>query len=364
MIILHICNLNGNRSAGPTINVPKNIIYGNNYEKVGLYNCSDYELEGILHNNLFTIAKYKNISSLPFPFNKPDIVVFHGIYIKHYIKVYYELRIKKIPYIIVPRGSLTAAAQNKKGLKKVIGNFLFFNKFVKNAETINFLTDNEHYESKKFRFKNYYINGNGIEIPKNHKKYGSKKRNNFVITFIGRIEWYHKGLDILIEAINYKKEDFRTNNIIFNLYGPDDFNSLKKLNEIIDKYKINDLIKIKKPIFDKEKEQVLLDSDLFIHTSRLEGQPTSVIEAISYGVPVFVTPGTNILKLVKNNKLGYVSEFDYKKIAEGLLNAYQDKKNHHVISKNELLFSEKNFNWNIIVKRNIKEYNKIISNME
>lgn len=360
MVILHISGLSGNKSAGPNINVSKNIEYGSKYANVALYNMCDNYLNGLIDKDkVFLMKDYPKISDLPKPFNHPDIVVFQSMYIKPFIKIYKEIKKNNIPYIITPRGSLTKAAQNKKKLKKIIGNILFFNKFIKNATSINFLTINEYKESKKFSFKNYYINGNGVDKKNKVKKYDDK-RNKFIVTFIGRVEWYHKGLDYLIEAINLGKEDFRKNNFIFNIYGPDDFNSYKKLKNMISNYNIEDLINIYGPIFDKDKEKVILNSDLFIHTSRLEGQPTSVIEAISYGVPVFVTPGTNIYDVVKQNQLGFVSEFDIKKIKDNLLKSFNNKDKFKTISRNEINYSMKYFDWNIIIKKNMKEYKKVI----
>lgn len=361
MIILHVSGLSGNKSAGPTITVTKNVEYGNKTNnKVALYNLSNSKLEGLIDQaKIFTSYEYPTISSLPKPFNEPDIVIFQSMYIKSFITVYKELKKSKIPYVITPRGALTQKAQNKKKLKKILGNILFFNRFIMEAKSINFLTQNEYNESNKFKFKNYYINGNGIDNQDKYRQFNNE-HDNFIVTFIGRIEWYHKGLDYLVEAVNIGKEYFRKNKFVFNLYGPDDFNSYEKLNTMIDKYEISDLIFIKGPVFDNDKENVLLNTDLFIHTSRLEGQPNSVIEAISYGIPVFVTPGTNIDREVKNNGLGFVSEFDAEKIKSNLVKAYESKKDYTRIGKREVEYAKNNFDWNIVVNKNIEEYKKII----
>ena len=109
-----------------------------------------------------------------------------------------------------------------------------------------------------------------------------------------------------------------------------------------------------------EKEKILLESDLFIHTSRLEGHPTSVIEAISYGVPVLVTPGTNISEDVEKNKLGFVAPLDANKIYEKIIEAYEKRKEFIEITQNEIEYSNSNFEWSAIVKKMIKEYEKYI----
>ena len=47
-------------------------------------------------------------------------------------------------------------------------------------------------------------------------------------------------------------------------------------------------------VFGKVKEKVLLDNDFFILTSRLEGHPMALIEALSYGLPCLVTQGSRL----------------------------------------------------------------------
>lgn len=360
MVILHVANLENSKSAGPNINVPQNVIYGNLFENVGLYNLTtDNPPIKIDKDKYFSYRVYKNIKDLPKPFNNPDIVVFHGIYFIKYCQIAKQLNMNNIPYIIVPRCSLTKSAIKSKYLKKKVANLIFFNKFVENAKAIHFLTQNEYEESKSFKMNDYFVVGNGIELPQ--KYYKIKNREEFRITFVARYNIYHKGLDILLEAINKQQKWCRKNKVYLYLYGTDSDNGLNYINNYVKKHKLSDIVKINGAVFDNEKEKVLLDSDIFIHTSRLEGQPTAVIEAISYGVPVIVTPGTNIMKEVSENCLGFISEFSTENVEETIINSYNSKKEFEKISKNEIEYAKKEFEWKKIVKKTIEEYKKILN---
>src|SRR5690606_38584964 len=160
---------------------------------------------------------YKNIEDLAPPYNLPDIVVFHGIYHVKYINIYKKLLRKEIPYVIVPRVSLTLGAQKQKYLKKKLGNILLFNRFIDNAEKIHYLTKKEMELSKAFK-KEYFIVGNGINPP---KKYTKNKDEISNITFIDRYDVNHNGLDVLMDSLNCIKDILLERNIRINLFGSD-----------------------------------------------------------------------------------------------------------------------------------------------
>lgn len=363
MIVLHIACLNNRRFSGPNINVPANVIYGNKYAKMGLYNsnfnCDIYK-ESIKDYFVKDMIKNYDIRQLPEPYNNSDLVVFHSMNLIKHARIAKKLRKYKIPYIIVPRVALTSNAQKKGYLKKKIANLLVFNKYIKNALAIQFLTENEYEESKSFKFKDYFIIGNGTEKKAKTKKYNNADDSKFQITFIGRIEKYHKGLDVLLEAVSLGKEDFEKYGIHINLYGPDVEESVKYLEDKIEKYEISNLVKINPPVYDEEKEDIILASDLFIHTSRMEGHPTSIIEAISYGIPVLVTPGTNMDKEVKENNLGFVADFDANDIKEKIIFAYKSRDKSEQITEREIKYSEENFEWNSIMKKTVDKYKKLL----
>lgn len=363
MIVLHIACLNNRRFSGPNINVPANVIYGNKYAKMGLYNsnfnCDVYK-ENIKDYFIKDSIKNYDIKQLPVPYNSPDLVVFHSMNLIEHVRIAKKLKRYSIPYIIVPRVALTSSAQKKGYLKKKIANLLVFNKYIKNALAIQFLTENEYNESKNFKFKDYFIIGNGTEKKTKTKNYNNIDYSKFRITFIGRVEKYHKGLDMLLEAIKLGKKEFEEYGIHVDIYGPDVDNSIEYLESRIEKYEISNLVKINPPVYDEKKENIILESDLFIHTSRMEGHPTSIIEAISYGIPVLVTPGTNMDKEVKENQLGFVANFEAKDIKEKIISAYKSREQFLEITEREIKYSKENFEWDSIMRKTIDKYEKLL----
>lgn len=222
MNILHIAPINmyeanGFRFSVPGLTSAQNKVKGitaallniEAYDKVDEHEICEFEFK--------FFPKYIDFEELENPFNKPDIVIFHGVYHPIYLKVYKRLKKLDIPYVIVPRVSLTEGAQKQKYLKKKLGNAFWFKRFINNAAMIHYLTVNEKELSKRFK-KESFIVGNGIKLPNKEGKGLSENRN---ITFIGRYDLNHKGLDILVDSIVTIKKELSTKGIKIRFFGSD-----------------------------------------------------------------------------------------------------------------------------------------------
>jgi glycosyltransferase involved in cell wall biosynthesis len=64
---------------------------------------------------------------------------------------------------------------------------------------------------------------------------------------------------------------------------------------------------------------LMSDARLYVQTSRYEGLPIALLEAMSLGRPVLVTPETNIADEVRAAGAGIVAGADVDQIAAGLL---------------------------------------------
>ena len=296
-----------------------------------------------------------DIKKLPEPFNKPDIVVIHEVYYKEYLKIGKNLKKNGIPYIIVPHGCLTVSAQNKKKIKKIVANFLLFNKFIKNAKAVQFLSENEK-QNTMFKFKSF-IGTNGVEIPVIKKETFNKSKVEFI--YIGRVDVEIKGIDLMIEAVCQKNNPYIRDNAYISLYGPIFDKHKTMLNELIKKNSLEKIVELNSAVCGGEKINKLLSGDIFIQTSRTEGMPMGILEALSYGMPCLVTRGTNLGELIEKYDAGWIAETNAESIAEKMEQAIKDKGKWPEKSLNAIKLIEENFVWSKVAKETLEFYSEL-----
>lgn len=358
--IVHITFLRNNRASGVNSIVPYHIKYQSRYSNVFWYNISSkYRPSKEDVDFYHGIEDYPNydIKSLDEPFSSPDLVIFHGVFFYQYLKIFRELIKRNIPYIVVPHGSLTKYALKKKYIKKLIGIKLLFSEFIGKAKAIQYLTEGEYKNSGDKWNTDYIIIPNGCDIPIKKKEHLNTV--NLKGTFIGRKAIYYKGLDLLIEACSIIKDYLEKYNCVISIYGPSEEKANSKLSRLINKYKLEKFIHLKDGVYGQQKEDIILNSDFFIMTSRTEGHPVALIEALSYGVPCFVTQGTNMATEVNKFNAGWGVKNGVKSISNGLIKMLEEIDTFGEKSSNARLLSNK-YEWDTLAKLSIEKYKELI----
>lgn len=309
MNVLFLSHLGGAAFAGPTYSVPKQIEAQSKLDNIFWYNATISAIEKWKEFPFYhDLSEYpeESIYSLPEPFNHPDVVVVECFYNMTGSRFRKELVSGSIPYIIIPRGELTKQAQNRKRLKKSVANLLFCKRFAKKAAAIQYLTEQEYKDSGDQWNKNHFVIPNGIDLPERTKT--EFHTDGIKCVSIGRIEPYQKGLDLLIEACSLIKEELTKANCTITICGPDREGKVAVLQKLVAEKGLQAIISFRDAIYGKEKEELLLDSDVFLMPSRFEGHPMALIEALSYGLPCVVTTGSNMRQEVEQYNAGWTAD--------------------------------------------------------
>ena len=361
MNILYISKLTGNLFAGPNNSVPAQVRAQAQYDNVLWYNLNDIKRPEWTQNGLdcknLTDYPSGRLKDLPPPFNHPDLAVIEELYCFPFCDLIHDFQKEKIPYVIIPRSAMTAQGQKKRPLKKIAGNLLYFNRMIRKAAAVQYLTEEEQSEScDQWKVRSFVIPNGAAKQPKQRTEFC---KNGIQSTYVGRYEIYQKGLDLMLSAIGAEQETLRSSGFVLNMYGPDQENTLAELNRLIAEHGIGDIVRISGSVFGEDKRQVLLDTDVFIMTSRFEGLPMGMIEALAYGLPVVATLGTNLSDEVCKYGAGWTAENDVGSIRRALRNMVKDRESFAETGKNALRLAD-TYSWDEIAKRSHEMYLQLL----
>ncbi|MDG1499649.1 MAG: glycosyltransferase [Planctomycetota bacterium] len=231
------------------------------------------------------------------------IVHFHGGLLVEFYHMARRLQKRGIPWVLMPHGSYSEVALKRGRLKKH-AFIKYFDRFViENAAAIHAhapgsmsgVTDLVTVPTTK-------LFPNGYTLPQ--APFAAPQAGSFRFVYCGRIALYHKGLDLLAGAMDLLEHKGIALSLDIVGDGPD----RAELTETLEQSGAARHVTFHGPLFGQEKRDALLEASCFLLTSRHEGFPMAVTEAVALGLPLLVTEGTNYGDYVRNWDCGIVIE--------------------------------------------------------
>jgi glycosyltransferase involved in cell wall biosynthesis len=179
------------------------------------------------------------------------------------------------------------------------------------------------------------------------------KISNKYICTIGRPS-YQKNTELLLDAIKKVKESIPDIQLIIlgvGHYSP----SLNYVVNFIKKNELKNNIKLIPWLDRSDALTILKNCHLYISTSRYEGLPYSVIEALSLSKPCVLTNVDGHKDLVKDGFNGYLTTNNFLDISNKIITIYNDSD----LQKNMGINSKKMFENYYSIENNIKELENI-----
>ncbi len=255
-----------------------------------------------------------------------------------------------VPYGVTPNGGWgPRVIHGRRALMKRVWIGLFERSLWRKAAFVQAVSLNEVVDLEALKLTSNVImipNGTevfpdgGLSTTSSHRKW----------LFLGRLAVEQKGLDLLLEGYAAaKRNNARLPRLV--LAGPDFRGGMQALKERARDLGIEADVEFLGPITGDAKNAFWQDGELFIHTSRWEGLPLSILEALGHGVPCLVTPETGFGEWMERHECGWSvigNEREITKRLNELSEAHDDIKHR---SRNTRPAVATDFSWSSIASR-------------
>ncbi len=282
---------------------------------------------------------------------KDSIVVhLHGGWIPVYSSISKFLKRHKIRFVLTPHGAYNTIAMQRSGTLKKMYFKLFEKNLLTRATKIHSIGESEItglmdiFPNRKSVLLPY-----GFDAKKNIRETTSKKAE-FVIGFVGRIDIYTKGLDLLVKSFGTLIEKGYNS----KLWIIGDSKEIPLLKQLIQEAKVEKQVVLWGGKFGDDKAQLMSKMDIFVHPSRNEGLPAAVLEACNQGIPCVVSQATNLARYIQEYKAGISVENESVESLTSALITMADKWKSDelkLMSGKAAQMVEEAFNWNIQIEK-------------
>jgi glycosyltransferase involved in cell wall biosynthesis len=225
---------------------------------------------------------------------RPDIVHFHSVHIPENVALAGCLRGAAIPYCVTVHGALFRHAMRRSRLKKAVFNTVFDRPYLNAATFIHAVSPNETDVIRGFGIhRPIVVVPNGLppdsDLPPARPQALFERwphlRGRRVFMFLGRLDAWQKGLDLLLEGF----ASARLPAAALILIGPDYRGARHRLTERAGRLGILSDVAFMEPAFGIDRANLFAAADVFVHPSRWEGLSLSVLAAAAAGKPCLIT---------------------------------------------------------------------------
>lgn len=175
------------------------------------------------------------------------------------------------------------------------------------------------------------------------------------LLFLGRLDTYHKGLDLLIAA--FSRFSF-AHNARLTLQGPDWKGQRPKIEALIKSYGLSEKVEVLPPDFTRTAPSIIAQHDIFCLPSRFEGFGLSALEAMLAGRVLLVGETAGIAPHVVGGECGVTVSPDISAIEEGLCTLVQRRREWKNMGLSGRSYVVSHLNWNTITGHLLAQYER------
>ena len=170
---------------------------------------------------------------------------------------------------------------------------------------------------------------NLTELPCASRSEHAIPEDSFVIVFLGRMDVWVKGLDLLVKAFS----QLPSNRFQLLLIGPDWEGGKARLEQLAKRAGCGDRIHFWGPLYGEKKWSVMQMADLFVSPSRWEAFSIAQAEAMALGLPVVTTTGVNLALDLREANAALLTKPQVKPLANAITTIAADAEGRRALAK-------------------------------
>jgi glycosyltransferase involved in cell wall biosynthesis len=189
-----------------------------------------------------------------------------------------------VPYVLAPRGAYDPYILQRRACTKQIWWRAFEKGLLERARAVHVFFESQRRDIESLGYRGpLVVAPNGVDRPKVTWDGGS----GGYLLWIGRFDYEHKGLDLLLQAMKLIPRNER---MPLRLHGPDWRDRKRVVIGLIRDLELDDSVVVGEAVFGEQKSALLRSAAGFVYPSRWEAFGNSPAEAIAMGVPTLMTP--------------------------------------------------------------------------
>jgi glycosyltransferase involved in cell wall biosynthesis len=179
---------------------------------------------------------------------------------------------------------------------------------------------------------------NLAELPAASRSDYALPEDAFVVMFLGRLDVWVKGLDILVEAFSCLPS--AKSHLV--LVGPDWEDGQATLEQLGDRFGCKDRMHFTGPLYGARKWSLLRLADLFVSPSRWEAFSIAQAEAMAIGLPVVTSTKVNLASELREADAALLTPLNAELLAKALASLAVDAEARQALSERGKAWMERN----------------------
>jgi glycosyltransferase involved in cell wall biosynthesis len=255
-----------------------------------------------------------------------DVVHVHSLYLFHTLAGSRLARLRKVPYVIQPHGSLDDYHFARGRVKKGPYEWLVERSTLRHASVVQCGSQRECAALLRHGFRaNLEVIPHGIDPETVQRSHTWPRVDEGRVLFLGRIT-AKKNIDILIRAFALLPQPLRRELLIA---GPDNEDLTTRLRGLARRLGVHRQVRFAGPVYGEDKWKTLRRASVFVLPSQDESFGVAVLESMAAGTPVVVSPNVALAEQIQVAGAGWVAPVEPMCLAAVLADVLHDDRKRH-----------------------------------